>query len=1011
MHRLRTRTAYFLPLTLASLSAWVATTSGCGTVEEPPQTPPEGPALRPGDICNPPNPISVGIRFEPSFVVVAPCSGDAASCSKRKVEVVVDPDFCTPTPVAFESDNPDVAPVPAEGSVGLYEPLVELDVVGGKVEGTAQIRARIAKGDGTDAEATLSVDVLAPTQLACSGAAAADALVAGDTLRGEGGLLGATIGVPERANEPNSGSYLWSVEPFSADITCGDDQTPSGYVDLGPAITFGPMEASFQRDLPMSIPINPARLPDAARWRHLRIVYSGPGFATPRVVPVTDPRVEKIDGQWAVSFRAPRLGTYQAVALADAGKTSRKRRLTHRALIGVSMGGMGTSMFGMRNHHLFDVLAPLGGPASWAWLLHYIENNHLGGFRPIAPGTQLADIQIEKTTCTSDAQCAADETCLGIVGTTPGRCTLLGAPTDPYEHTQTFVNWWAEYPRTGTGGSFPRSEYAQIFRDLSLMFGNPNGDNLTAGGENLPAGVHPEDPSQTGDHPNGECKVWVDPLDGPDEEKQKQIADSCPVDRCARTLTLQNYFDDEYNPDGTFPVITVCDGTPTNEALTPYANTWTAAGPNDYPLEVGLAVDYNANGVRDELEPIIRSSSEPYEDVGPDGLPSELEPGYAPGINDDPAGDDYHAQYNPGGLERNYRYDAGEPFLDVGLDGVAGTPQQPAYPTGYQSPGDGYDVGEGDGVFTATRGLSRMWAHDPGAIARRQSVEIPGGDLTDEALSRLDVWTDGGLRDIFNFHVSAQTLAGSFVARNRDVAYFSDFTQVPGLDPSAPDVFLPPRIVYKDLQGIVMQRYGVDDPTEKEIDNGNGQHVGTANQIAARLQTALYFIGSRWDDPMLRTLVEDSDSNPAPDADGCEIIGNCTFDFEATDGRVGPVSVTLPPGYGHALQQDRRYPVIYMLHGYGQTPEDLQAAIVFLRNWMNSPSDGNASRLAKAIIVYVDGRCRVGADDQAECIRGTFYVNSPRQGGVQSEQWFLELMDHIDQRFRTLGEREADWVE
>ena len=32
---------------------------------------------------------------------------------------------------------------------------------------------------------------------------------------------------------------------------------------------------------------------------------------------------------------------------------------------------------------LLDVLAPLGGPVDWTWLLNYIENNHLGGFRPI----------------------------------------------------------------------------------------------------------------------------------------------------------------------------------------------------------------------------------------------------------------------------------------------------------------------------------------------------------------------------------------------------------------------------------------------------------------------------------------------------------------------------------------------------------------------------------------------------------------------------------------------------
>ena len=56
-------------------------------------------------------------------------------------------------------------------------------------------------------------------------------------------------------------------------------------------------------------------------------------------------------------------------------------------VIGISMGGGGTASFGMRHHNLFDVMAPLGGPVDWTWLLSYIEEQNLGGFRSIAPGT------------------------------------------------------------------------------------------------------------------------------------------------------------------------------------------------------------------------------------------------------------------------------------------------------------------------------------------------------------------------------------------------------------------------------------------------------------------------------------------------------------------------------------------------------------------------------------------------------------------------------------------------
>ncbi|MCC6551944.1 MAG: hypothetical protein IT372_02835, partial [Polyangiaceae bacterium] len=799
--------------------------------------------LAPGEICTPPTAEQIRVRFEPSFVVVAPCAdASGATCSTRAVNVVVDPDFCSPTAVKFDSSDAAIAPAPAEATVTLHQPILPILIHGGEATGSATITVRVPRPDGTEATAILPVDVIKAEPLACSGAASTPLLRGGDSLRGTGGLVGATISLPEGADKPNEGSFLWGVEPFPADMACGEDSGLDGYVALGPAITFGPADKVFQREVPMSVPINPALVPDKARWRHLRLAYSGPAFAAPRTIPVSDARVEKVDGQWAVTFKAPRLGTYQAVVRADAGTKTRKRRLTHRAVIGVSMGGGGTAMFGMRHHDLFDVLAPLGGPVDWTYLLHHIERNHLGGFRPIAPGTTLGDIQLAATSCSASSECQPDETCLGALPGSQGKCAVLPAPKDPYEHPSTFTHWWYEYPRTGNGGQFAREDYIQIFRDLSLMFGNPNGDNLSAGGEFLPAGVRPDDPSQVGDHPNGECKVWVSPLDGPDHDEQAEIAQNCPIERCSHPLTLNGYHDDEYNPDGTFPVITVCDGAPQDEALTPYSNTWHPEG-NQFPLELALAVDYNGNGVRDELEPIIRSGHEPWYDDGEDGLPSVAEAGYAPGVNEDPAGDDYNAQYNPLGTEGDFRWQPGEAFDDVGLDGIAGTPQQP--PGGWAQPGDGYDVGEGDGELTISRGLSRFWDRDAHSIVRRTTQDVPGGELTDEALSRVDVWTDGGTRDLFNFMVDAQHLVGTFAARGRDVAYLTDFTQAPGLDPTQPNQFVPSHIVYEDLQGVVLQRYGKVDPTPQDVEDGSGQHVGTALEIAMRLQTALYFIGSR----------------------------------------------------------------------------------------------------------------------------------------------------------------------
>ncbi len=986
----------------------IASFGGCGddstTPDDDGETPPQ---VKPGDLCATPQPDFVRVRFSPKQVFLPPCTG--ADCVKRTVKVIVEPDFCVDTPVTLESSDEEKLPAPASDQVTLYKSEFSFDLPGATAPGRYTVKAKVPKGNGEDAEASLDVVVLDDTLPSCAGTASIPSLAGGDTLLGKDELAGASIGLPEGADKPNQGSYLWSVAPFPASMSCGSMDLPDGHVAVGPAITFGPESEVFQREIPMTIPVNPALMPAKSRLRHLRVLYSGPAFKEPRVVPVADPRFVEVGGTWALSFKAPRLGTYQAIVKSDAGTRTYKRKIMHRAVMGVSMGGMGSSMFGVRHHDLFDVVAPLGGPAVWGWLMHYIEKYHLGGFRSIPPGTTQGDIPISKTECADDSACAPDETCIGKTDTLPGRCTLMLPPEDPYEHAQTFNNWWAEYPRTGTGGRFPRQDYAQIFRDLALLMGNPNGDNLAPNGEQLPPGVPPDDPSVVGDHPNRECAVWIDPISNdPNHDVEQERADTCPAERCAHTLTLNNYFDDEYNPDGTFPVITVCDGTDADEAQSPWANAWKADGNNNYPLEVGLAVDYNGNGVRDELEPIIRSGHEPWVDAGADGKLDVDEPGYQAGVNDDPNGDDYNMQYNPLGTEGNYHYEEGEPYDDVGMDGVANTPQQP--PNGYAQPGDGYDVGEGDGRFTASRGLTRMWNYDPAQVIRGLAEDVPGGPLDDAALDRLDIWTDGGTRDLFNFHVSAQQLTGAMVTRGRDTAYYTDFSQLPGFDPAQANTYTPALMPWEDVQGSVLMRYGKIDPSAADIEQGSGQHVGTLSEITSRLQTALYFIGSRWPEPELRTVAKVSNDDPA-DLPICEIDGACTFDFTDSRGRKGPVTVNLPPGYAHKEEQDRRYPVIYLLHGYGQTPEDLGAAIVFISNWMNNPGDSMSSRMPKAILVYVDGRCRDGDDAVAECIRGNFFTDSARAEGLQAESWWLELMEEIDNRYRTMPPTEIDWTE
>lgn len=937
---------------LALLATTFAVLS-CGSSEDSPA--PAGPddeALRPGELCFPPDPGAIRLRWESPTLVMAPGRS-------REVVLRVDPDFCEPQKVVFTVDDAAVVAAPGDETISLRRPTAPITLTGTQT-GKAKITASLATDDGNTLTADLVVDVRNDDLPACSGPASGT-VKAGSTLTG----AGSSVGLPEGAAKPNEGAYLWHVPDFDAEIACADSMAAEGYTALGPAISFRPTDPDnwlFPREIPFTIPINPARIPDRGRLRHLEVWYSSPKFPQPKMIPVADPLFIEQGGEWKLSFKAPALGTFQAVMKTDAGTKTRKRLLTHRAVLGLSMGGSGAAMMGARHHDKFDVIAPLGGPVDWSYMLDYIRDNHLGGFLP------------------NDGENVPEETI---------DVSELPKPDYPYEHRQTFNQWWYEFPKTGNGGTFDRESYIQIFRDLALMFGNPNGQNDAPGGEMLPAGVPVDHPSVVGE--SGECGLWVDPLkEHPDVDKQREIAHRCPRERCANPLVLHDYYDDEFNPQGKWPVISVCDGSPQDSSKSPWANTWTPER-NEFPLELALAVDYNGNGVRDWNEPIIRAGHEKWYDVGTDGVASVDEPGYEPGVNEDPHGDDYHPQFNPGGTEGDGRYQLGEPFDDFGLDGVPNTPEA----------GRKYDFGEGDGKFTAAKGLLEFWKRDTRSIIHQWETP-PGGLLDDEALARTDWWTDGGTRDLFNFAVSAQHLVGSLVARGRNAFYYTSISNLPGQEPGNERSFVPGAIPWADVPGTVMFRYGKDDPTEKDIQNGSGQHVGTGDEVARRLQSALYFIGSRWPNAP-RTYSEVAEVDLAEDIDPCMRIGNCNYEFTSSDGRTGPVGITLPPGYGNAKLQDERYPVIYLLHGYGMTPQDLGAAILFLSNWMNGSGDSSASRLPKAIVVYVDGRCRVGKTGEAECIRGNFFTDSVRETGFKGETWWLELMDWVDGKFRTMG--------
>ena len=967
------------------------------TSSAPPAPPPNlSPPLLPGELCDPGNTAPVTISFDPPSLVLAPGQ-------TRAVRVLVSPDFCVPAAATFTMGDGTIARGPSGAAFDLRHATNDFTVVGLGL-GTTNLTMSLQRPqDKVPTTAPLPVEVRPAAIPTCSGGDSGATTMFGASqtiVQGAGNLVDATVSI-----NPNAfvRTDEFATAPFNASIHCDVDLAsalPRPMLALGPAVEFRP-ESVYTKNIPLrreiefSVPANPAAMPFSARARHIEVLYQGPRTQnTPRSIPVATPRFVKLaDGSYVLRFSSAYFGTYQAVVAPDAGTRHYTRHITHRAVIGFSMGGGGAATFGLRHHDRLDAIGSLGGPNDWNWLLWYISTFHLGGFCP-----------------------ASQPKCMAYA---PNLYPL----DEPYAHTQDYEHWFSQ-SGDGTGGTFSRNTYSELFWDLTAMFGNPNGQNADPNLSFFPAGPKATDPWVTGDQtgfpPGTDCLVPVNAFDGDTQTALHQmITAQCNQSRCDPSRTWKaptGYYNAEFNPFGGYQVISVCDG---NQAggVDPYLDQWAPPTPSTaIPLGAALAVDLNGNGVRDQGEPLIQSGHEPWSDVGVDGVADENEPGYDPVLNPDPNGDDYDPQLNPTGTEGDHRYELGEPFQDVGLDGVPGTLQQSA---------GGYDVGEGDGVYTQTTGLSNFQAVDPHGMVLGWANNIPGGPLDDAALQRLDIMIDGGIRDLFNFEVDGGHFAGAIYGRKRadgsplkHVHYYNNFDYLPGEVNGQPESFDPAAILWSDVATAPVIRYGDLDATAAEIEQGDGKHVGTALQILDRVETSFYFAAKSWSDAD-RVVTDESRNSPETTTINelgttCEIAGTCEKNFTGpVTQRTGPIAITLPPGY--ALEANRlrdvRYPVLYVLHGYGQDPRDLESVALITNNFMNDAIRSYATRLPKFIVVYVDGRCRVNAQGYPECVEGTFYVNSDRPNGPQMDSWFVEVMNYMDQNYRTLGPVDVDVIE
>ncbi|MCK7502668.1 MAG: hypothetical protein MZV70_00275 [Desulfobacterales bacterium] len=166
---------------------------------------------------------------------------------------------------------------------------------------------------------------------------------------------------------------------------------------------------------------------------------------------------------------------------------------------------------------------------------------------------------------------------------------------------------------------------------------------------------------------------------------------------------------------------------------------------------------------------MIRSGHEPYDDVGAgrrgqragDRLRRAGQPG--------PGGRRLRLPVQPGGDPRAaWRWDGpagsepGEPWVDAGLDGVPGTPQQGA---------GGYDFGEGNDVFDQSPYFQNYLEHDG---------YTPLANMSDADLDRIDVLADAGIRDLFPFAAGENSMLAPLNARGRQARPYNEFSALSG---------------------------------------------------------------------------------------------------------------------------------------------------------------------------------------------------------------------------------------
>lgn len=268
---------------------------------------------------------------------------------------------------------------------------------------------------------------------------------------------------------------------------------------------------------------------------------------------------------------------------------------------------------------------------------------------------------------------------------------------------------------------------------------------------------------------------------------------------------------------------------------------------------------------------------------------------------------------------------------------------------------------------------------------------------------RMGFYLDGGIRDVFQFGIHASRLFERLAASDPEARRFEGVGDFPGA-PASEDTFRPLELPDEALPRTMLYLYGDPDASPAQIEAGDGDHVGGSRQVVNRLLLFLRWISARW------AHLED------PPSDASSFFSRARslrYRSEALGGLERDFAVVLPPGYEAPENAGAHYPVLYLLHGYGQRAAGSGG---FWESFLLTDGFMASGALRKMILVFPSGRCcqknpttgeaicTEGSEEgfRPECHAGSFYARSTRTGR-DYEEAVLELVRHVDAEFRTLS--------